>query len=38
MEQGGYIPAIDDRVPPDVPLQNYAYYINILKKFPLAKP
>jgi uroporphyrinogen-III decarboxylase len=38
MEQGGYIPAIDDRVPPDVPLQNYAYYIGLLKKFRFAKP
>jgi len=32
MEQGGYIPAIDDRVPPDVPLENYAYYVRSLRK------
>jgi chromosomal replication initiation ATPase DnaA len=38
MEQGGYIPAIDDRVPPDVALGNYAYYIDLLKKFRFAKP
>jgi uroporphyrinogen decarboxylase len=37
MEQGGYVPTIDDRIPPNVPLQNYAYYIETLRKFPAAR-
>ena len=37
MEQGGYVPTIDDRIPPNVPLQNYAYYIETLRKFPVAR-
>ena len=28
VEEGGYIPLPDHRVPPDVPLTNYAYYVN----------
>lgn len=28
LEQGGYIPALDHRVQPDVPMANYQYYID----------
>lgn len=28
VEEGGYIPMPDHRVPPDVPLENYLYYID----------
>jgi uroporphyrinogen decarboxylase len=27
VEQGGYIPTVDHRVPPDVSLENYCYYL-----------
>jgi len=30
-EEGGYIPSIDHLVPPDVPFENYRYYIELLK-------
>lgn len=33
LEEGGYIPTIDHRVPPDVPFKNYLYYINKKKKW-----
>jgi len=33
VKEGGYIPSTDDIVSPDVSLQNYAYYLKILKKF-----
>ncbi len=29
---GGYIPTIDHSVPPDVPLDNYLYYLQLLKE------
>jgi Uroporphyrinogen-III decarboxylase len=32
IEQGGYIPALDHRVPPNVPLYNYQYYIDQKRK------
>ena len=32
-KEGGYIPSIDHEVPPDIPYQNYVYYLNFLKKF-----
>lgn len=32
-ERGGYIPSLDHTVSPDIPYQNYMYYINFLKKF-----
>lgn len=31
--EGGYIPSLDHEVPPDVPYQNYVYYLDFLKKF-----
>lgn len=27
VEEGGYIPFCDHRVPPDVPLENYLFYL-----------
>ncbi len=33
IEQGGYIPSIDHSVPPDVSLENYRYYLNLLRKY-----
>jgi uroporphyrinogen decarboxylase len=30
LKQGGYIPTIDHCVPPDVPLENFKYYIKLL--------
>jgi len=32
IKQGGYIPYIDHAVPPDVSLENYIYYLNLLKE------
>jgi len=32
-EKGGYIPSVDHNVSPDIPYQNYVYYIDFLKKF-----
>ena len=33
IEEGGYIPTVDDIVPPEVSLSNYMYYLNLIKKF-----
>ncbi|MDH7480402.1 MAG: uroporphyrinogen decarboxylase family protein [Armatimonadota bacterium] len=32
IDDGGYIPAIDHSVPPDVPFENYKFYIELLRK------
>ncbi|GMV37184.1 MAG: hypothetical protein AMXMBFR61_16920 [Fimbriimonadales bacterium] len=32
VEEGGYIPTPDHRVPPDVPLENYVFYIEEAKR------
>ena len=32
LETGGYFPTIDHTVPPDVPFENYCYYINLMRK------
>lgn len=32
IEDGGYIPAIDHSVPPDVPFENYCYYTQLLRE------
>ena len=32
LEQGGYLPAIDHLVPPDVTFENYCYYINTMRE------
>jgi len=31
IQAGGYIPALDDMVPVEVPLENYVYFINALR-------
>ncbi len=31
-EKGGYIPSLDHTVPPDVPYDNYLYYLSVLKE------
>ena len=32
IEEGGYIPHVDHRVPPDVPLKNYLYYLKVKRR------
>ncbi|MBI4471986.1 MAG: hypothetical protein HY646_04915, partial [Acidobacteria bacterium] len=32
VEEGGYIPFCDHRVPPDVPLANYLHYLQTARK------
>ena len=32
IEDGGYIPTVDHLVPPDVPLENFEYYMELKKK------
>ena len=32
MEQGGYFPTVDHQVPPDVPFENYLYFVNTLRE------
>jgi len=32
LSQGGYFPTIDHAVPPDVPFENYMYYLQFLRK------
>jgi len=31
VSQGGYIPSLDHTVPPDVPFENYMYYLQLIK-------
>ena len=31
IHEGGFIPAIDDMVPPEVPLEHYRYYIESVR-------
>ncbi len=31
MEQGGYVPAVDDMILPDISLESYRHYISLLK-------
>lgn len=32
VEQGGYIPGVDHGVPPDVPVRNYLYMVELIKE------
>jgi len=32
IRQGGYIPTVDHRVPPDVPLENYLYCLELIDR------
>jgi uroporphyrinogen decarboxylase len=35
VEQGGFVPAVDDVVPPEVPFENYRYYVNAMRAISL---
>ncbi len=37
MDTGGFIPTVDDMTPPEVPFENYVYYIDLLKEINRAK-
>jgi len=32
IKRGGYLPTVDHRVPPDVPLANYQYYLELIRQ------
>jgi len=32
-ERGGYIPALDDMVLPDIPFANYGHYVELVNRF-----
>jgi len=32
LEQGGYFPTLDHWAPPDVPFENYCYYVNLMRE------
>jgi uroporphyrinogen decarboxylase len=32
VELGGYIPTVDHTIPPDVPLKNFLYYLELKRK------
>jgi len=32
LREGGYIPSLDHNVPPDVPLKNFEYYLNLVRE------
>ncbi|MBU7004456.1 MAG: hypothetical protein HXS50_02730 [Theionarchaea archaeon] len=32
LERGGYIPGVDHAVPPDISLDNFAYFVNLLRE------
>jgi len=34
LERGGYIPAVDHAVPPDVSLENFKYMIELVRNIP----
>jgi len=36
LKRGGYIPTPDHRVPPDVPLANYQYYLELIRQVAAA--
>ena len=31
VEQGGFVPAVDDMVPPEVPFEDYQYYVDAMR-------
>ena len=31
LEKGGYFPSVDHLVPPDVPYENFCYYVNLVR-------
>ena len=38
IEQGGYLPAVDHAVPPDVPLRTYLYFMELLRAITTGSP
>ncbi|MBC8232943.1 hypothetical protein H8E77_25655 [bacterium] len=32
VEEGGYIPTCDHKIPPDVPLANYCYFVETARE------
>ncbi len=32
LDSGGYIPTVDHTVPPDVPFENFMYYLELKRK------
>ena len=32
LEQGGYLPSVDHSVPPNIPFENYCYFINTMRE------
>ena len=32
LKDGGYFPGLDHGIPPDVPLENFRYFINLLRE------
>jgi len=32
LKDGGYFPGIDHSLPPDVPLENYLYYLKLIRE------
>ncbi len=32
LQDGGYFPGLDHGIPPDVPLENFRYFINLLRE------
>ena len=32
LAQGGYFPSVDHLVPPDIPFENYCYFINTMRE------
>ena len=32
LERGGYIPGVDHAVPPDISLENFSYFVSLLRK------
>jgi uroporphyrinogen decarboxylase len=38
LDYGGYIPAVDHGVPPDIPLRNFLYMVELIKGFASGEP
>lgn len=38
LEKGGYVPGIDHSVPPDVPLADYLYFLELTRRFGENRP
>jgi uroporphyrinogen decarboxylase len=32
VELGGYVPTVDHTIPPDIPLKNFLYYLDLKRK------